>query len=114
MLVSRISIQFQPFETNSGRPNSVSCDQAHLGDIKEQGTNFIQKYIELGFGVHYAFTDCSCDKECNCLVLYLYLLKSKIGRSVEVLCSVLAVELKVPVEGVSVSGHCPVVIISEV
>ena len=105
MLVSRISIQFQPFETNSGRLNSVSCDQAHLGDITVQGINFIQKYIELGFGVNNAFTDCSCDKECNCLVLYIYLLKGKIGRSVVVSCSVLAVELKVPVEGVSGNGH---------
>ena len=52
-----------------------------------------------------AFTDCSCDKECNYLILYIYLLKGKIGSSVVVLCSVLAVELKVPVEGVSGSGH---------
>ena len=50
----------------------------------------------------YAFTDCSCDKECTCLILYIYLLKGKIGSSVVVLCSVLAVELKVPVEGVTV------------
>ena len=73
-LVSRSSIQFQPFETIQGDP---ALSRSHLGDITDYSTGdkFHTKNIGLGF------TDCSCDVGCNCLVLYIFLLKGKIGPS---------------------------------